>query len=95
MEILAVYDLTPSFWDAAVVCGVSHNTVRSYVKARDEGRQAPIARQRGRITDPFLPQMKSWVQQSRGKIRGDVVHEKLVALGYGGSIRTPATCSPG
>ncbi len=88
MEILAAYDLTRSFRDTAAVCGVSHNTVRSYVKARDEGQQAPVARQRGRITDPFLPQMKSWVEASRGKIRGDVVHEKLIALGYGGSIRT-------
>jgi hypothetical protein len=46
------------------------------------------SRQRGRITDPFLPQMAAWVEQSRGKIRGDVVHEKLVALDYTGSIRT-------
>ncbi|WP_449372670.1 IS21 family transposase [Arthrobacter psychrolactophilus] len=88
MEILAAYDLTRSFRDAAKICGVSHNTVRSYVKARDAGIQAPIARKRGRITDPFLPQMQSLVEQSRGKIRGDVVHEKLVALGYAGSIRT-------
>lgn len=55
MEILAAYDLTRSFRDAARITGVSHNTVRSYVKARDAGAQAPIARGRGRITDPFLP----------------------------------------
>jgi hypothetical protein len=47
------------------ICGVSHNTVRSYVKARQDGAQAPVARQRGRMTDPFLPQMISWVEQSR------------------------------
>jgi transposase len=88
MEILAAYDLTRSYRDAAKICGVSHNTVRSYVKARQEGVQAPVARARGRITDPFLPQMKSLVEQSRGKIRGDVVHGKLVDLGYPGSIRT-------
>lgn len=88
MEILAAYDLTRSFRDAARITGVSHNTVRSYVKARDAGAQAPIARARGRITDPFLPAMKSLVEQSRGKIRGDVVHGKLVDLGYTGSIRT-------
>ena len=88
MEILAAFDLTQSYRGAAEVCGVSHNTVRSYVKAREEGAQAPVARQRGRITDPYLPQMKSLVEQSRGKIRGDVVHGKLVDLGYTGSIRT-------
>lgn len=88
MEILAAYDLTRSFRDAARITGVSHNTVRSYVKARDAGAQAPIARARCRITDPFLPTMKSLVEQSRGKIRGDVVHGRLVDLGYTGSIRT-------
>ena len=88
MEILAAYDLTRSFRDAARITGVSHNTVRSYVKARESGAQAPVARVRGRITDPFLPQMTSLVEQSRGKIRGDVVHGKLVDLGYTGSIRT-------
>ena len=88
MEILAAYDLTQSYRDAARITGVSHNTVRSYVKARDAGAQAPIARNRGRITDPFLPAMKSLVEQSRAKIRGDVVHGKLVDLGYTGSIRT-------
>ncbi len=88
MEILAAFDLTRSYRGAAEVCGVSHNTVRAYVKARHEGAQAPVARRRGRVTDPFLPQMKSLVEQSRGKIRGDVLHDKLVALGYTGSIRT-------
>ena len=91
MEILAAYDLTRSYRDAAKICGVSHNTVRSYVKARQNGAVAPVARQRGRLTDPFLSQMISWVEQSRGKIRGDVVHEKLVALGFTGCERTTRT----
>ncbi|AIY03028.1 transposase [Arthrobacter sp. PAMC 25486] len=88
MEILAAYDMTQSYRGAAEVCGVSHNTVRSYVKARTAGAQAPIACKRGRITDPYLPAMTQLVEQSRGKIRGDVVHDKLVDLGYTGSIRT-------
>ncbi|WP_230855304.1 hypothetical protein [Arthrobacter terrae] len=88
MEILAAFDLTQSYRGAAEVCGVSHNTVRSYVKALEAGPLAPIARQRGRITDPYPPQMESLVDKSRGKIRGDVVHGKLVALGYTGSIGT-------
>jgi hypothetical protein len=89
MEILATYDLTRSYRDTAKICGVSHNTVRSYVKARQDGAQAPVARQRGLMTDPFPPQMASWVEQSRGKIRGDVVHEKLRALGSPGVSERP------
>ncbi|MCG2622701.1 IS21 family transposase [Arthrobacter sp. I2-34] len=88
MEILAAYDLTRSYRAAAAVCGVSHNTVRAYVQAREEGRPAPAAARRGRKTDPYLDHMVRWVKDSRGRIRGDVVHEKLVALGYDGSIRT-------
>ena len=38
MEILATYDLTKSYRATAEICGVSHNTVRSFIKARDEGR---------------------------------------------------------
>jgi predicted transposase YbfD/YdcC len=36
----------------------------------------------------FLPKVEEWVDRSRGKIRADVAHEKLVALGYRGSQRT-------
>lgn len=88
MEILAAFDLTQSYRGAAEICGVSHNTVHSYVKAREAGAQAPIARRRGRITDPYLPTMMSLVEQSKGKMRGDVLHGKLVDKGYTGSIRT-------
>ena len=49
MEILAAYDLTRSYRDAAKICGVSPNTVRPNVKARPEGLQAPVSRPRGRL----------------------------------------------
>jgi transposase len=88
MEILATYDLTRSYRATAQVCGVSHNTVRAYVKARDEGRGAPAPRRVGRKTDPFEEQIRSWVKQSRGIIRADVVHGRLLPLGYTGSERT-------
>jgi len=32
--------------------------------------------------------LEEWVERSRGRIRADVVHSKLVALGYAGSERT-------
>ncbi|GAB3258368.1 hypothetical protein GCM10027562_20920 [Arthrobacter pigmenti] len=88
MEILAAYDLTRSYRDTAEMCGVSHNTVKAYVQAREAGGEEPAVVRRGRKTDLYLEQMRSWVEASRGKIRGDVVHEKLLALGYDGSIRT-------
>src|SRR5690625_4011741 len=88
MEILAAYDLTQSYRAAADMCGVSHNTVRSYVRARDEGQTAPGRVRRGRKADAFAEQIDVWVKTSHGKIRGDVVHEKLLALGYDGSERT-------
>ena len=43
---------------------------------------------RPRLIDEFLPKIEEWVEQSKGKIRADVAHEKLVALGFTGSERT-------
>jgi hypothetical protein len=45
----------------------------------------------GRMTDPFLPRMISWIDQTRGQIRGDVIHGKLLALGFTGCERTTRT----
>jgi hypothetical protein len=38
--------------------------------------------------DPYLEKLEEWVERSRGKVRADVAHEKLIALGYNGSERT-------
>lgn len=35
-----------------------------------------------------MPKIEEWVDKSKGKIRADKVHEKLVALGYEGSERS-------
>jgi hypothetical protein len=40
------------------------------------------------LIDGFLPQVEAWVQNSEGKVRADVVHDKLLALGFTGSERT-------
>jgi hypothetical protein len=40
------------------------------------------------LIDGFLAQMEAWVQQSEGKIRADVVQDRLIALGFTGSERT-------
>jgi hypothetical protein len=89
MHILEAFDLTGSYRDAAELAGCSHHTVARYVEAREEGRLSPgSAARRAMLIDSFLPKLEEWVDRSRGRIRADVVHDKLVALGYAGSERT-------
>lgn len=89
MQILEAFDLTGCYRDAAELAGCSHHTVARYVEAREEGRLTPgSAAQRAMLVDAFLPKLEEWVDRSKGKIRADVAHDKLVALGYTGSERT-------
>jgi transposase len=88
VEILEAYDLTRCARSAALLAGVDEKTVARYVAIRDAGGD-PLARpRRVRSIDPFLPKVEEWVDTSKGKIRADVVHERLVAVGYGGTDRT-------
>jgi hypothetical protein len=43
---------------------------------------------RAQLIDEYLPKVEEWVERSGGKVRADVAHEKLLALGYAGSERT-------
>ncbi|MGO9082969.1 MAG: IS21/IS408/IS1162 family transposase [Streptosporangiaceae bacterium] len=89
MEILEAYDLTGSLRDAAELAGCSHHTVARYVAAREQGRPVPgAAVRRGSVTDPYLEKLEELVDRSKGKIRADVAHEKITAMGYAGSERT-------
>ncbi len=88
MEILEAFDLTGSLRDAAELAGCSHHTVARYVAAREAGGQLERAVARPQLIDEFLPKVAEWVLASRGKIRADKAHEKLLALGYEGSERT-------
>jgi hypothetical protein len=40
------------------------------------------------LVDPCRAKLEEWVERSRGKLRADVAHDKLVALGYQGAART-------
>jgi hypothetical protein len=40
------------------------------------------------MIDDYLDKLEEWIESSHGKIRADVVHDKLRALGYEGSERT-------
>ena len=88
MEILEAYDLTSSFRSAAALCGVDHHTVRRYVAARAAGLDPATAFGRPTITDPFADKIAEWVERSCGAVRADVVHRKLMAMGFVGSERT-------
>jgi hypothetical protein len=89
MEILEAYDLTGSLRDAAELAGCSHHTVAQYVAARERGElTAERAQRREMLVDPYRNKLEEWVDHSRGKVRADVAHEKLIALGYPGSERT-------
>jgi len=87
MEILEAFDLTRSFRDAGELAACSPNTVAHWVGARDDGALEAPAR-RDQLIDPYLAKVEEWVDASKGKVRADVAHDKLVALGYTGSERT-------
>ncbi len=90
MEILEAFDLTRSFRDAAELAGCSHHTVADWVAKRDRG-ELPVPgeiTERPKLIDPFLPKIEEWVDRSDGKIRADVVFDRLVAVGFAGSART-------
>ena len=89
MNILEAYDLTGSLRDAGELAGCSHHTVARYVRAREEGRLVPgAASRRPGVIDGFLPKLEELVERSKGKIRADVAHEKITAMGFTGSERT-------
>jgi transposase len=90
MEILEAFDLTKSFRAAGALAGCSHHTVAHYVALRDAGLlTCGLDRvERAKLIDPHLPKIEEWVERSHGKIRADVVFERLELLGFCGSDRT-------
>lgn len=88
MEVLEVYDLTKSFRSTAALCGVDHHTVRRYVAARAAGLDPAKTIARPKVSDPYADKIVEWIDRSQGRVRADVVHRKLEAMGYRGSERT-------
>jgi hypothetical protein len=88
MDVLEAYDLTQSLRGAAQLTGVDHHTVARYVAARAAGRSVEEVPERPKASDDFADKIAEWVDRSNGKVRADVVHERLVAMGYTGSERT-------
>jgi transposase len=88
MQMLEAFDLTGSLRDAGELAGCSHHTVAKAVAARDAGRLTDVAAARPQLIDELLPKLEEWMEHSKGKVRADVAHEKLIALGFTGSERT-------
>lgn len=88
MEILAAYDLTKTFESAGRLAGVDAKTVKRYVTLRDEGADPFERARRPRLVDPFAEKIEELVERSGGRIRADVVHQRLVAAGFAGDERT-------
>jgi hypothetical protein len=88
MNMLEAFDLTGSLRDAGELAGVSHHTVARHLTAREAGALSDRPAARVQLIDGFLPKVEEWIERSKGKLRADVAHEKLLGLGYAGSART-------
>lgn len=88
MDVLEAYDLTKSLRATAQLTGVDHHTVARYVEARARGRELEEPAERPTKSDGFADKVAEWVDRSSGKVRADIVHDRLVAMGFTGSERT-------
>jgi hypothetical protein len=88
VEILEAFDRTRCAHSAAAMCGVDEKTVARYVAIRDAGGD-PLARPgRPRMTDPFMDKIEELVEKSQARVRADVVHKRLLAMGFTGNERS-------
>jgi hypothetical protein len=62
--------------------------VAYWVARRDAGELDANVAQRPMLIDEYAEKLEEWMEQSSGKVRADVAHEKLAAMGYAGSERT-------
>jgi hypothetical protein len=88
MEILEAFDVTGVAHSAASLCEADPDTVRRYAQARDLGRPVSVPAARPKLIDPFLEKIEEWVEWSAGKVRADVAHDRLAAMGFTGTERT-------
>jgi hypothetical protein len=73
---------------AAELAGCDHHTVARYVRLWESG-QSPVAREhRARPIDEYLDKIEELVTRSGGRVRADVVHARILAMGFTGGERT-------
>jgi transposase len=89
MEVLEAFDLTKSYRAAGQLVGVDHKTVARAVAARTLGSELSAEPAvRSKVAEAFAEKITEWIDRSSGRVRADVVHAKLAAMGYAGSERT-------
>jgi transposase len=88
MDILEAFDLTHTAHSAAHLAGCDAKTVTRYVAVRDTGRDPTARHRRPMKVDAYRDKIEELVERSAGRIRADVVHDRLVALGFTGHERT-------
>lgn len=88
MEILEAYDVTRCAHSAAELVGCDEKTVARYVAMRAAGGDPTLRPRRPRTIDPYLDKIEELVEQSRGRVRADVVHRRLRAMGFTGGERS-------
>ncbi len=96
MNILEAYDLTRCHSSATELAGCDRRTVVRIINKRDTATLgvAPTL-DRSKLIDDFASKLEEWIDASKGKLRADVAHDKLRAMGYTGSQRTYASGEPG
>ena len=82
MEILEAFDLTGGLRAAAALAGCDHKTVAHYVALRDAGHGPDERPRRPMAIDRVPGQDRGVGGPLRGLIRADVVHDKLLAMGF-------------
>ena len=88
VEILEAYDLTGSYRAAAELAGCDHHTVARYVQMRGSGNSPQDRVHRTRPVDEYLAKVEELVTRSGGRVRADVVHRRIAAMGFSGGERT-------
>jgi transposase len=88
VDILEAYDLTGSYRAAAELAGCDHHTVARYVKLRETGESPEARTHRARPIEEYLAKIEELVVRSGGRVRADVVHRRIAAMGFVGGERT-------
>ncbi|BCJ70428.1 hypothetical protein GCM10009779_34230 [Polymorphospora rubra] len=70
------------------MAGCDHHTVARYVKLREAGQSPQSRTHRARPIDEYLPKIEELVARSGGRVRADVVHRRITAMGFLGGERT-------
>ncbi|MFI8642994.1 hypothetical protein [Streptomyces chartreusis] len=88
MEILEAFDLTRCAFSAAQLSGCDPKTVQKYVDRREAGLAPEETARQPRLIDHLLLKVAELPDHSKGRIRADVVHQRLVAMGCTGTDRS-------